>query len=56
MGQIIVDEAAEAGVRRFIFSTGPNSRELVKGKTTINAGQSKLETSAPAPPKPAIQY
>lgn len=41
LGKIIVDAAAEAGVRHFIFSTGPDSLEITGGKVKMNAGQSK---------------
>ncbi|CAG8050095.1 unnamed protein product [Penicillium salamii] len=44
MGKNIVDAAAEAGVRHFIFSSGPNSLEITGGKVKMNAAQGKLTT------------
>jgi hypothetical protein len=41
MGKTIVDAAAEAGVRHFVFSSGPNSLELTGGKVKMNAAQGK---------------
>jgi hypothetical protein len=40
MGKIIVDAAARAGVRHFIFSSGPDSETLTKGKVKMNAADS----------------
>jgi hypothetical protein len=42
-GKVIVDAAAAAGVRHFIFSTGANSLELTGGKVELTAwlGKSK---------------
>ncbi|KAJ6113568.1 hypothetical protein N7523_006885 [Penicillium sp. IBT 18751x] len=41
LGKTIVDAAAEAGVRHFVFSSGPNSLEITNGKVKMNAAQSK---------------
>lgn len=40
MGKTIVDAAAHAGVRHFIFSTGPDCCKLTGGKIKINAADS----------------
>jgi hypothetical protein len=41
MGKTIVDSAAQAGVRHFIFSTGPDCLTLTGGKVKMNAADSK---------------
>jgi nucleoside-diphosphate-sugar epimerase len=41
LGKIIVDAAAEAGVRHFLFSTAPNSFELSGGKAIEKSAQCK---------------
>ncbi|KAJ5670393.1 uncharacterized protein N7477_005756 [Penicillium maclennaniae] len=43
LGKTIVDAAAEAGVRHFIFSSGPNSLEITNGKVKMNAAQNKYD-------------
>ncbi|CAG7980600.1 unnamed protein product [Penicillium salamii] len=43
MGKNIVDAAVEAGVRHFIFSSGPNSLEITGGKVKMDAAQAKYE-------------
>jgi uncharacterized protein YbjT (DUF2867 family) len=40
MGKTIVDAAAQAGVRHFIFSSGPDCYILTKGKVKMNASDS----------------
>jgi nucleoside-diphosphate-sugar epimerase len=40
MGKTIVDAAARAGVRQFIFSSGPDCLSLTKGKVKMNAADS----------------
>jgi nucleoside-diphosphate-sugar epimerase len=40
MGKTIVDAAAHAGVRHFIFSTGPDCYKLTGGKIKMNAADS----------------
>ncbi|KAF7179597.1 hypothetical protein CNMCM7691_008645 [Aspergillus felis] len=41
MGKTIVDAAAEAGIRHFIFSTGPDCYKLTGGKIKMNAADMK---------------
>ncbi|GFF22618.1 hypothetical protein IFM61606_08567 [Aspergillus udagawae] len=43
MGKIIVDAAARAGVRHFIFSSGPDCETLTKGKVKMNAADMKYK-------------
>ncbi|KAJ6012514.1 hypothetical protein N7522_002869 [Penicillium canescens] len=43
LGKIIVEAAAEAGVRHFLFSTAPNSFEVSGGKAIEKSAQSKYE-------------
>jgi hypothetical protein len=47
MGKTIVDAAVQAGVRHFIFSSGPDCLTLTGGKIRMNAADSKpLQVSA----------
>ncbi|KAF4153186.1 hypothetical protein CNMCM6069_001079 [Aspergillus lentulus] len=43
MGKTIVDAAAHAGVRHFIFSTGPDCYKLTGGKIKMNAADMKCK-------------
>ncbi|KAL4768075.1 hypothetical protein BDW60DRAFT_226010 [Aspergillus nidulans var. acristatus] len=43
MGKTIVDAAARAGVRHFIFSSGPDCLSLTKGKVKMNAADMKYK-------------
>ncbi|KAL4969426.1 NmrA/HSCARG family protein [Aspergillus stella-maris] len=43
MGKTIVDAAAKAGVRHFIFSTGPDCLSLTGGKVKMNAADMKYK-------------
>ncbi|EAW15298.1 NmrA/HSCARG family protein [Aspergillus clavatus NRRL 1] len=43
LGRTIVDAAAEAGVRHFIFSTGPDCHAITQGKVKMNAADSKYK-------------
>ncbi|KAF7716746.1 NmrA-like family domain-containing oxidoreductase [Penicillium ucsense] len=43
MGKTIVDAAAKAGVRHFIFSSGPDCLTLTKGKVKMNAADMKYK-------------
>jgi hypothetical protein len=40
MGKTIVDAAAQAGARHFIFSTGPDCYKLTGGKIKMKAADS----------------
>lgn len=41
MGKSIVDAAAQASVRHFVFSTGPSSTDLTEGKVSAKAMNSR---------------
>ncbi|OOQ90415.1 putative NmrA family transcriptional regulator [Penicillium brasilianum] len=43
MGKTIVDAAVQAGVRHFIFSSGPDCHTLTKGKVKMNAADMKFK-------------